>query len=186
METVSTFILAGMTVRIFRDPDPGSPDGFDNDDVFLVGFHRDFHVVRDGLKYADDIRGWSRDYHVFALNAYIHGGVRLSLGGFGDPWDSGQVGYVLVKRLHCFKNKEKAREVADGLVSEWNQYLDGDVYGYTISEACDDGNEHEVDSLWGIYGEDVAETEARTAARSSAKQVSFDFISDGFHPSKEV
>ena len=48
----------------------------------------------------------------------------------------------------------KARECLEAEVKTYNQYLEGDVYGYMIkTEDCD-----EVDSCWGFYGfEEVKE-----------------------------
>ena len=85
-------------------------------------------------------------YEVFPLQAYIHGGVALSLGAFSCPWDSGQVGYVLIKLSDV--GEGKARECAERLVETWNQYLSGDVWGFSITDS--DGEE--VESCWGIYG----------------------------------
>ena len=33
----------GCTVTLYTDPDAESPDGWGNEDVFLVAFHRDRH-----------------------------------------------------------------------------------------------------------------------------------------------
>jgi hypothetical protein len=50
----------------------------------------------------------------------------------------------------------------------YNQFLTGDVYGYSI----EDPNGEHVDSLWGLYGLDYATSEANTALEmASQKQI---------------
>jgi hypothetical protein len=106
---------------------------------------------------------YKKDYHVLPLIAYIHSGVALSLGRggqFSDPWDSGQIGYVLVKRRSGFRDILKA---AESLVSEWNSWLSGEIYGYIVEDS--DG-EH-MDSCWGFLGDiKFCIEEAKSAAES--------------------
>jgi hypothetical protein len=98
-------------------------------------------------------------YEVFPLQAYIHSGVALSLGAFSCPWDSGQVGYVLIKLSEV--GEGMARQCAEGLVETWNQYLSGDVWGYSITDS--DGEEVEHGSCWGFYGYDYCVEAAKEA-----------------------
>lgn len=167
------FMHEGLVVKIIQDEDAESPkDMGDPENLFLVGFHRQFDVRSasyPGIRGPDDVRhgGWSKNYHVFALNAYIHGGVALSLGTFSCPWDSGQVGYVLVRRLSCWKKRDKAEAAALSLVEEWNQYLSGDVWGYVV----EDTHGNQLDSCWGFYGQKWAVEEAKSAAEACAASI---------------
>lgn len=72
-------------------------------------------------------------------------------------WDSGQVGYIYVtddKIKHEFSLTEpadileKAKQVMVAEVETYDQWMTGQVYGYTIVDA--DGNSH--DSCGGFYG----------------------------------
>lgn len=166
-EPSERFTHEGLVVKIYQDQEAESPEQWGNEDLFLVGFHRQFSVVRPKLNRPDDIRGWSKNYHVFPLHAYIHGGVCLSLGEWRDPFDSGQVGFVLVKRLYCWKSKEKAEQAAKSLVDEWNMYLAGDVWGYVVEDVY--GNE--LDSCWGFYGQKDCIEQAKFAAKSEAEKI---------------
>jgi hypothetical protein len=94
------------------------------------------------------------EYDMFKLNAYIHSGVSLSLGEFDCPWDSGQVGYVLVKK-GSVPDPEKA---ALSLVSEWNKYLGGDVWCFEVT----DSSGEVVSSGGGYYGLEDALNEVKT------------------------
>lgn len=165
-ETVHIEERNGYTINIYPDYDyQETPDDWGNDDVFLVAFHRDFTVERDGFgvetmravmnggKNEDgekDERAVEilHDYHVFGLEAYIHSGVHLSLsyeGNYPDRrWDVSQLGCVLVSKKEA-RLKKTARTRALGLLETWNAVLEGSVYGFVIEK---DG-EH-VDSCWGF------------------------------------
>lgn len=159
----------GLDVFIHYDPEPQKPDEWAGDDLFLVAFHRQFHIVRDGFNRPEDEERWAETHWVFPLRAYIHSGVALSLGRdgqFGDQWDSCWVGRVLAERS-SYETKDAARKAAESLVDEWNTYLSGQVYGYVIQDP--DGGEH-LDSCWGLAGLDHAQAAACAAAEAIAGQ----------------
>lgn len=113
------------------------------------------------------------------LNVYIydHSGVALSTGSggqFSDPWDSGKLGVIyataekirenfMVKQLRK-KHYDKALEVLEGEIKEYNSYLSGECYGYIILDA----NGEEIDSCWGFLGDrEYCIAEAKAAAGES-------------------
>ena len=186
-----TFEHNGFTVNIHPDHGADSPDEWGDEGVFLVAFHRQFSVERDGISKPEHVVWyWPKErivqhlieeqgyepadaageaesghvpgYEVFPLQAYIHGGVALSLGDFSCPWDSGQVGWVLVKLTDV--GEGRARECAEGLVGAWNQHLSGDVWGYVITDSA--GEEVEDGSCWGFYGLEECIEEAVAAAKA--------------------
>ncbi len=168
---MSTLELNGYTIEVKQDEYSEGPEFWGNEDVFLVYDHRQFSVERKGFDAqeindhcADTRRLFYKGYFVFPLYAYIHSGVSLSLGRsypHNCPWDTSMRGFVLVKRAE-FWSKAKARKAADSIVSEWNQYLSGDVWGYVVKDAQD----NEVDSCWGFYGFQYCEDEARAVVAS--------------------
>ena len=105
----------------------------------------------------------------------------MSTGSFGDPWDSGQVGFIYVtkedieKEYGAFneKNLETAMSVLQGEVDIYDQYIQGDVYWYRLEKFLGGtvaGEEvspqealyedifwEEIDSCGGFYGGDVTE-----------------------------
>jgi hypothetical protein len=167
MEAIKTFKHAGYTIRIMPD-DTGScesPDSYGNTDLFLITTrNRYFEVERKGFTLEGCRDGeYRKDYHVLPLQAYIHSGVCLSLGQFHDPWDSGQIGYVLVQKRAGFRNIQAA---AQSLVDEWNSWLSGEVYGFIVEDS--DG-EH-IDSCWGFIGDiKFCIAEAKSAAEAQRK-----------------
>lgn len=52
--------------------------------------------------------------------------------------------------------RKRAIEVMEGEVEVYDQYLRGEVYGYTLYEQ-EDGEWVEQESCWGFYGDDLLE-----------------------------
>lgn len=156
--------LGNLTIKIFPDQDPMSPDEWQDNNVFLIANHRDFYVEPPKDSTFDSVvSDYKKTHHIFLLEAYIHSGVSLALskeGGFPDrQWDVSQLGAVFVSKDEA-ETKAKARTIALSLIKTWNQYLSGDVYDFMIEDK--DGNH--VDSCGGFYGEDEAMQEATRQA----------------------
>ena len=185
----------GLRVRIIQDEFPEPPNQ-DPDALMFCHFHeRQCWVVPDDLPFERGIPdsngaqswmdGLARFIHetdewvVFLVDAYIHSGVVLATSGsakagnFPDRrWDVSQVGAVLVKRDAITWTKD-LRELVQSYLDSWNQYLSGDVWGYTIErsvtcEHCNHTEYEEVDSLWGIYSLDECVKEATSAVPDAA------------------
>lgn len=101
---------------------------------------------------------------------YDHSGITMSCGTrtypYNDAWDSGCVGWIimtkktaLMERIGCCDAsnwREKAIADMEAEVKLYDQYLTGDVYGYTLLK--EEGGEWvEEESIWGFYGDDVME-----------------------------
>ena len=82
-------------------------------------------------------------FYVFPYFAYIHSGTALSMAPFGCWWDSGQADLIITIDKAEFKDEKKAFEFAKSKLKTFNQYLEGEVYGYVIAETGD--------SCWGFY-----------------------------------
>ena len=151
-----------MTYKIEQDTDTVSPEDWGDEKLFLIGRHRDF-TVDAPIELGTNEDQWAVDgYTRLALYAYIHSGVALSLGReypFNCQWDSCQVGFIYVSTDPGEFGDTTPEQVAKGYVETWNQYLSGDVWGYTVEDAA---GEH-VDSCWGFYGREYCETEAKSA-----------------------
>lgn len=185
-ETIHEEERAGYTIKIYPDYDyQDTPDKWGDDGMFLVAFHRDFTVERDGFgvetmravmnkgKDEDDEKDERameilHDYHVFGLEAYIHSGVSLALsqgGNYPDRrWDVSQLGVVMVSKKE-FRLRKTAHAQALELLKSWNACLSGSVYGFVVEK---DG-EH-VDSCWGFVETEypIEKTYVLAEARSTA------------------
>lgn len=152
---IETIQYKGHDIEVFSDEDVESPNDCGDDEIFLVYDHNQFYVKREGFNPTDIFERMQTGkktydgYWFFPVYAYIHSGVALSLGKnyypFTDRWDVSFRGFVLVKRMKgIWWNKDKAYEAAEGLIETWNQYLSGDVYGYTS----------EIGGCSGFYGDE--------------------------------
>lgn len=111
------------------------------------------------------------DIYVLPLYMYDHSGITISTGDFSCPWDSGQFGFIFTTKAkmdkeglteeYCQKTfgksqREKAIDYLEGEVETYDQYLCGDVFGFTITETkgcdcCGHSEEEFIDSCWGYY-----------------------------------
>jgi hypothetical protein len=170
MEAVETKRIGKYEIEIVPDSDPESPREWDNLGT-MVCQHRRYNL---GDKHDYDLSNctsWSDvqrelGYPPIILNLYLydHSGITISCSPFGDPWDSGQVGFIFATEETLIKEYgrideeiiSKAKSVLEAEVKTYDEYLRGDVYGYRIYEVCtcDHGHEHreEIDSCWGYYG----------------------------------
>jgi len=96
---------------------------------------------------------------ILPLYLYDHSGITMSTTPFSCPWDSGQVGYIFVAKKKAraeygWSRLTRARVVKVekcliGEVQVYDQYLQGDVWGYQALQ-----DDEVVDSCWGFYGSD--------------------------------
>lgn len=185
MQAVETLEHNGKTINIYQDEDPESPRDWDNTGV-LVCFHRRYQLGdKDHGYYEADFTGWDdlrttiiRNHNpvvILPLGLIDHSGISMYVGSeahWCDPggWDSGQVGFAFVSRATALKewgNKrvtKRVRELAEkclrGQIESYDQYLRGDVYGYTITGE----NEEPLDSCWGFFGIEQVKEAAKEAA----------------------
>lgn len=117
------------------------------------------------------------------INLYDHSGITIPTSSgypYNDRRDSCCVGFIYVTKKTIFKEcggiteenwKDRADEYLEGEVEIYDQYLRGDVYGYTLikktihQEKCphcgevirEYEDEEELDSCWGFYGDCLEE-----------------------------
>jgi hypothetical protein len=166
---------------LVQDKNPESPVECGDASLFLVNYHRDFDVRRDCILTKDDVRNvywgkkpgsWAKKYWHFPLSMLSHSGVWLSLShSFADDsggWDTSHVGLVLVARKY-WKTGREARAAAESLVTEWNQYLQGDVWGM-CTDVFDVRTKQLIEadskSCWGCYDYDYCLKELKNESEA--------------------
>jgi len=163
-----------LQLRIEQDENPNSPSEWSDTGLFLVANHRDCYIPEPGEKRITNdaqelVEKWKATHHIFGLEAYIHSGVTLELsdeGNFPDrQWDVSQLGFVFAAKDE-WKTRRQARKAAESLISTWNMYLHGDVWGFII----EDENGNHVDSCWGFYGREYCEKEGNSALQLAQKK----------------
>ena len=164
-----------LTLRIEQDSDATSPSDWEDSNLFIVANHRKCFIPETGQRRitgtaAELVRKYVKTHWVFPLEAYIHSGVVLALSGEGNfpdrHWDVSQLGHVFAAKSE-WRLSKSAYKAALSKVNEWNQYLSGDVWGCTVED--EDGNT--VDSCWGFYGREYAESEGKNMLAAAKKNV---------------
>lgn len=176
-----TYERNGLTVTINTDDDPANPRSEWDNVGKMVCSHRSY-TLGDEQFYSDDYDGWEdlRQHLIddedaaiiLPLALYDHSGITMYIPGDGsyhqhEAWDSGLVGFIYCTQEQIDKewdgDKEKAENYLRGEVKTYDQYLTGDVYGYTITNPKDG---EEIESCWGFYGLDDVRGEANDEADS--------------------
>lgn len=161
-EPIETYQHNGCKVEIFPDDDPPNPrKEYDHLGTMLYVYCRyilgDKSVDQEAIEEVEN----DPDNICLPVYAYIHGGVTVSTGVFGDRFDSGKCGIIYMSRETAKKNwpgedyEQRAIDCLKAEVSEFDQYLRGDVYGYVVT----DTSGHE-DSCWGFFGVEAAKEAA--------------------------
>jgi len=130
------------------------------------GSKNEIKLPRDKESIQDWLSTQDQDL-VIPLYLYEHSGMTIRTGPFGDPWDSGQVGFIFTTRdryLSMVEDpprrywKAHARKLMQSEVETLDQWLTGDCWGYVIEDQ--DGSH--IDSCWGFYGRKHVEQEANS------------------------
>jgi hypothetical protein len=108
------------------------------------------------MKELIELVGDMKDMAILPLYLYDHSGITMNTGGFSCPWDSGQVGWIYADNDMIKENYgevtpdtiEKARNLLQAEVEEYDCYLTGQCYGFKLYKG-----DAEIDSCWGFLGE---------------------------------
>lgn len=183
----------GYTIKIEYDMDPMNPrKEFDNMGTMVVwkrGYELgDEQSSMDKYDYfAEVIRGSTagngRMYNSYWYPLYECGGgsdVRLCVGEWMEPYDDAVIGWIYVSKAdvrkeygikHVKENYQlKVQEVLKGEVEEYNAYLNGEVYGWTVEGWDGEEYNHVFESVWGYYDYDFCLSEAREYAEHLVRE----------------
>lgn len=181
MKPLQSWMVGDYRVSIHQDTDCDSPDAWGITDVFLgwcegrsysfgrKGFPVHWEVVRlpergwrsaswyDSLRHHEDYPG----YVIVPVRVIDHG-MQFNI---SVDYERPTAGVFIEAKsdLEQLANIDAPSPVeqAEVMVEVWNQYLEGDTYGFTITHSV---SGECVDSLWGIYGLDEAEKSAQHLA----------------------
>lgn len=178
MEKIETIEERGHKIHIYPDYDADSPEGWKDPDLFVVGFHDQFHVPREGIdrntlraiacggKYEDgsahsEARELMKAYRVYRLDARIyssadnpHLDLQEELTRKPVTVEEAYDRYDSYYFGAAFVSRKEARyektafKRVRGLLEEWDDYLRGNVYRYEIETPEGDIEE----ACSGFYG----------------------------------
>ena len=99
---------------------------------------------------------------ILPLYLYDHSGITMNTTGFSCNWDSGQVGFIYMTKKDAIENWgkkiltskviEKAKQCLIGEVKVYDQFLQGDIFGFKVKTI---DTKEELDSCWGFYGDEA-------------------------------
>jgi hypothetical protein len=186
------------TISIIADQDAQDPRAEWDHTAHMICFHGRYNLGDKHSLSVDEAIALSerKDVVALPLNLYDHSGITMSTGSaypFNDRWDSGQVGFIYMTRSEILKEfgariltaklRAAAIKCMESEVEVYDDYLTGNVYGYTIAPTDDpDGV---LESSWGFFGN--YNTYVLNAARNAAKyQLEQDAIDNAALTANEV
>lgn len=148
---------------IFSDEDPMNPRENDNFGT-MVTWHRRYSIGEraNSIEPADfDAEAKEGKYIMLPLYMLDHSGTTIRTTDFGDPWDSGQLGFIYVTPAQVRENwgvrritaKVRAQAIAllEAEVKEYDLYQRGAGFGYITGVVDKDALESEgVESITDI------------------------------------
>ena len=179
----------GYIIKIVRDKASEDPRSFDSLGSMLC-WHKNL-MIGDvhswGIKAFEEYLKTPKDFEkalsenrpaiVLPIYLYDHGNITISTSPFSCKWDSGQVGYLYIKRKEVEREYgkitseilEKVKTLLEGEVETYDHYLTGNVYGFEVESL--DGEQ--LDSCYGWYGDSSKSgviTEAKAVVDSIVKR----------------
>ena len=183
MEALEVWENKGERLKIYRDEDPQDMRDFDNLGIMLCAHGR--YTLGD--EQFNDRE--SLDQRLEELDPVVklplwlldHSGLAMQTGSFASDaqqWDSGQVGWIVATKKDILDKAgivgswssmiKNAERILRNEVADYDNYLQGNVYGYELFEITncttagfeDEEHEKEVESCWGFYpmtGEDASD-----------------------------
>ena len=156
MSNISEQQIGNYILRIFYDECPTDPRE-DFNLTKMVCFHKRYNLGDEHDLKHDDFDSWAemekyltgveKPIVIKPLYMYDHGGVTIKTSPFGCSWDSGQIGFVYIRKQdvrdefyikRCGqKMVERCDVLLEGEVEVYDKYLTGQVYGYEIVKVVD-------------------------------------------------
>ena len=167
---INSYATEKNTFEIWQDDSAESPREWDNLGK-MICFHNRYELGDETEYTSSEFDSWQKLEKYLYMNEeaciilplylYDHSGISINTTGFNCQWDSGQIGFIYIskdrireeysiKRISR-KMKNNITKILNNEVEAYNDYLNGNVYGYTIK---DSENNHIIDSCGGFYGYD--------------------------------
>lgn len=167
-QPIESIVYKGHTINIYFDTDSSDPRKMNENAAEMYCWHRRYNIgdkhkyegreelfaelagveyeeqsVGELIKLAED-----KGHIIKTIYMYDHSGITISHGSFSCGWDSGVVGYHVMRAETIVKewagDKQRAENYMKAELEEYDNYLTGQVYGYEVEETGD--------SCWGFNG----------------------------------
>lgn len=165
MKPHETLTHRGCVIEIHQDPESQIEDLASGGEAVLLTWHRRYSfgppppswatdAMHDG-QLAEAIEAHCPGAVILPVFLLDHSGLRMSVGSFGCPWDSGQVGVIYApasmwgEEPDADERIEATKVYLRAVVDEIDCVLSGNVWGYRALSPEGD----EVGSCWGYVGD---------------------------------
>lgn len=99
----------------------------------------DFDNSDDLNDYLTELKDCGTEFVSVPLYAYVHSGITISTGSFGDPWDSGCFGVAICTKEQvgdAYGNdtdwQQHAEDIIESEIETYDKYLTGETYIYSV------------------------------------------------------
>lgn len=117
-----------------------------------------FDAFFGGHSFRGNLCDFPSNIFILPLYLYNHSGISMNTTGFSCPWDSGQVGWIYAPKDKALKElgktriskklKAKVYEILRSEIKSYDDFLQGNCYGYQIF----DTSNILIDSCYGFLG----------------------------------
>ena len=135
--TAQEIKVDNITVEIFYDQFADNPREWDNETKFAL-FHKRYNFPNEiGIDH-NDYSSWSEMQEaldkkymwVYPVFMYDHSGLAFSINSFDCPFDSGQVGFIVLES----GTAEQAYKWATSELETFSHYMNGEMFGVSVFE----------------------------------------------------
>lgn len=106
----------------------------------------DYIDMKDG-EFCDVLTEEQEAVVILPVYMYEHSGITISTSSFACRWDSGQIGYIYATKKDIMKDfnvteideelKDKVEKILIQEIKTYDDYVTGNVYGYSVEETGD-------------------------------------------------
>lgn len=102
-----------------------------------------YHYFGDKYDLSAIVDHLSQYGYVDTLSMTDHSGLTVRRGCPFDRWDSGYIGVVFVDKADfVYFGRSDVGKCIDGMIDDYNQYLNGEIYGYRVEKYTSEGMEY--------------------------------------------
>ena len=125
----------------------------------------DFTDSNDLNDYLTELKDRGTEFVSVPLYAYVHSGITISTGSFGNPWDSGCFGVAICTKEQVgdvygydIDWQQHAEDIIESEIETYNKFLTGEMYVYFTYFYCKETKKWTLEDIsGGFYSNDEDE-----------------------------
>lgn len=125
----------------------------------------DFTDSNDLNDYLTELKDRGTEFVSVPLYAYVHSGITISTGSFGNPWDSGCFGVAICTKEQVgdvygydIDWQQHAEDIIESEIETYDKFLTGEMYVYSTYFYCKETKKWTLEDIsGGFYSNDEDE-----------------------------